>query len=228
MAGLDHGERTVFVPDIDPSKTTLGFSYIYHDIYYDDAEKNHGKVSSPDDLITPLVAGDAHRFVSGKNRFAWLRDEIHKIVELSKPKYVRLLPNCLEVEKIAGRCEELQSMANQINPDIAFVQYKPPQSPNVCYLGYFHPVLNSDGYVYPCDSCVLNKEANHSFASPWRICRWDEIGQIYDKPMASLIKNPHSQCPGCVFHKTNNLLEEIHRGEHQDVTSDSYEHPNFI
>jgi len=32
MSGLDHKEGVVYVPDIDKSKTTLGFSYVAHDI----------------------------------------------------------------------------------------------------------------------------------------------------------------------------------------------------
>ena len=54
MSGLDHKRKIVEVPDIDKSKTTLGFSYVYHDIYYEPLDPNHGKVSSIDDLISPI------------------------------------------------------------------------------------------------------------------------------------------------------------------------------
>ncbi len=75
---------------------------------------------------------------------------------------------------IPRRCEQLHGIADAVNrvcgAEIAFVQQKPPKAPHACYLGYVHPVLNCDGYVYPCDSCVLNEAAGHSFSNPWRIC----------------------------------------------------------
>jgi MoaA/NifB/PqqE/SkfB family radical SAM enzyme len=228
MSGLDHKELEVFVPDIDNSKTTLGFSYVYHDIYYDDAEPNHGKVSSLADLITPLDDKSKNRVVLGKDRLPWIQDEIGKYVRKYNPKYVRLLPNCLEVDKISERCEELDKVARAIDPNVVFVQYKPPESPNVCYLGYLHPVLNSDGYVYPCDSVVLNIAANHAFAKPWRVCQWDEIGELYKKPVQSLIKDPRKLCPGCVFHRSNNLLEKVRNGMATPMPTEELEHPNFI
>jgi MoaA/NifB/PqqE/SkfB family radical SAM enzyme len=228
MSGLDHPEQMVYVPDIDTSKVTLGFSYVYHDIYYDEAEKNHGKISTPRDLITPLNANT--KILYGKDRLEWLTEEIKKIVEQYKPKYVRILPNCLEVDKIASRCEELTKIAEAIQSKTVFVQYKPPQSPNVCYLGYFHPVLNSDGYVYPCDACVLNAAANHSYASPWRVCKWDEVAKLYDEnlPIKSLIKNPHEQCPECFNGKMNNLMEQVKHGLDVASPEEDFEHKNFI
>jgi len=123
-------------------------------------------------------------------------------------------------------------MANAIDPKVVFVQYKPPEAPPACYLGYLHPVLNSDGYVYPCDSCVLNKAAGHKFAEPWRICRWDEIAKIYEPrapgDVKSLIKDPSKLCPGCVFTKSNTLLTEIRHTSTPLLAPQMAEHPNFV
>jgi hypothetical protein len=226
MSGLDHKEREVFVPDIDQTKTTLGFSYVYHDIYHEPLEENHGKVSSLEDIKTPI--SNETKIEYGKDRLPWIKDKIAKYVEKYSPRYVRLLPNCLEISKIKDRCDELRTISNEINPNIVFVQYKPPESPNVCYLGYVHPVLNSDGYVYPCDSCVLNAAADHKFAEPWRICRWDEIATIYNNPVRSLIGDPKKQCPGCVFTKSNLLLEKVRNGMETPLPQKAFEHPNFI
>lgn len=225
MAGLDHEEKKVSIPNIDRDKTTLGFSYVFHDIYRAPSEPHHGKVSTEEDWLkyssTPLSVWKA------EDRIEELTKQIAEIVEIHQPKYVRLLPNCLEPGLIKSRCETLQKMANAINPKVVFVQYKPPAAPPACYLGYLHPVLNCDGYVYPCDSCVLNKSAEHKFAVPWRVCRWDEIGELYKQPVRSLIKDTKALCPGCVFTKSNELLVEVKNGmdlpEPQPVT-----HPNFV
>lgn len=226
MSGLDHAEGVVYVPDINPDKTTLGFSYVAHDIYEVPEEPNHGKVSTLEDLAAfrPIDSVAPRTF---EDRYGTIRDQIAAIVERHKPTYVRLLPNCLEVSRIPDRCDKLRAMAASIDPNIVFVQFKPPEAPPACWLGYLHPVLNSDGYVYPCDSCVLNKSAGHKFAEPWRMCKWDEIGTLYSKPARSLIKNPAGTCPGCVFTASNKLLQTIVDGAPLQAPSE-VQHPNFV
>ena len=225
MSGLDHKENEVYVPDIDPTKTTLGFSYVAHDIYEVPEEPNHGKVSTPEDLAEH--GGRARSVRTFEERKATIMSQVTEIVSRYSPSYVRLLPNCLEVSRIKDRCEQLQTIADSIDPSVVFVQYKPPEAPPACYLGYLHPVLNSDGFVYPCDSCVLNKAAGHKFAEPWRMCRWDQISELYSKPARSLIKDPSKLCPGCVFTKSNQLLTGIANGEPLQAPQPT-EHPNFI
>jgi wyosine [tRNA(Phe)-imidazoG37] synthetase (radical SAM superfamily) len=226
MAGLDHDERKVHVPDIDKSKTTLGFSYVLHDTYHVKEEPNHGKVSTLLDVgkWTPTKIEYAN------DRLPWIEEQIKKYVEEYSPTYVRALPNCLENDKIPERCEKLQEMADRINPDVVFVQYKPGVSPscNKCWLGYIHPVLNSDSFVYPCDACVLNKSADHKFANPWRMCHWSEIGEFYNRPMESLIKDPKTQCPQCVFSKTVDLLDNVKNGIELPIPNVVPTHPNFV
>ena len=225
MSGLDHKENEVYVPDVDPSKTTLGFSYVAHDIYEVPEEPNHGKVSTPEDLAEH--GGRARSVRTFEERKDTLMSQIAEIVSRHHPSYVRLLPNCLEVSRIKDRCNQLQEIADSIDPAVVFVQYKPPEAPPACYLGYLHPVLNSDGFVYPCDSCVLNKAAGHKFAEPWRMCRWDQISELYSRPAKSLIKDPSKQCPGCVFTNSNLLLQEVVNGVPLQPPSPTT-HENFI
>ncbi len=229
MSGLDHEEREVYVPDIDESKTTLGFSYVGHDIYLEPADPHHGKVSRPADLIS----GARAPMLTFEERLVELTTHIAQYIKVYHPRYVRLLPNCLEPELISRRCGTLHAMAEEINSDVgsevAFVQYKPPKAPHACYLGYIHPVLNCDGYVYPCDSCVLNEAAGHSFANPWRVCHWSDVASIYDAPVRSLIADPSKTCPGCVFTNSNEILRDVVNGE-VDLTPSATtpEHMNFV
>lgn len=230
MSGFDHPEDCVYVPDFDKSRTTLGFSYVLHDIYTEPGDENHGKVSTLADLKTP---GAEQTKFAAVDRLATLTEQIHGIVAEHHPAYVRLLPNCLEPPKIAERCELLRKMAETVNRavgyDPMFVQYKPPSAPKKCYLGYIHPVLNSDGFVYPCDSCVLNETADHKFANPWRICHWSEIGKLFEAPVRSLIVDPSTQCPGCVFPKSNALLQEVVEGTIDlSPPSEIPSHVNFV
>ena len=228
MAGLDHEENEVYVPDIDPAKTTLGFSYVAHDIFHEPADPHHGKVSTHADLIT-LDRSTCKPTWKFEDRIQTLTEQIGHYVRTYKPKYVRVLPNCLEPSLIAHRCDLLQKMADAIDPDIVFVQQKPPKAPHACYLGYVHPVLNCDGYVYPCDSCVLNEAAGHSFANPWRICHWKDVAKIYEEPVRSLIADPAKTCPGCVFSTSNEILRGVVDGT-ADITPPNVmpTHVNFV
>jgi organic radical activating enzyme len=231
MSGLDHEEREVYVPDVNPKRTALGFSYVAHDIYNEPEDPYHGKVSRKADLQSgPLVRPPDHPFEA---RREWLLDKFVDYCRRHEPRYLRLLPNCLEPELIPARAKQLRQMADAINfrlkKSVAFVQYKPPAPPKACYLGYIHPVLNCDGYVYPCDSCVLNEAAGHQFANPWRVCRWDEVARIYEEPVRSLIADPKKTCPGCVFTKSNEILGGVVDGS-ADLTPPTHtpEHVNFV
>lgn len=227
MAGLDHAEDGVYVPDVNHSKTTLGFSYVAHDIYIETADKKHGKVSRQADLMS----GDLNRKPTWRfeDRIDHLTNQIRKYVKRTKPKYVRLLPNCLEPSLIPKRCEQLQRMADDIDPSVVFVQYKPPKAPKTCYLGYIHPVLNCDGFIYPCDSCVLNEAAGHQFNQTWRVCHWSDVATMYEKPVNSLIKDPAQQCPGCVFSSANRILGTVVDGTANISPPETQpEHVNFV
>lgn len=232
MSGLDHEEKEVYVPDIDPEKTTLGFSYVAHDLYIETADPYHGKVSRQLDLIS----GDKEREpnVYFEERIDELKKQITHYTKVYKPRYVRLLPNCLEPELIPARCKQLDEMARFINfrvdRDVAFTQFKPPQAPKACYLGYIHPVLAPSGYVMPCDSHCLNESADHKLGGePWRICHWSEVGKLYENPVRSLIDNPAKTCPGCVFSLGNTILEGVVNGT-VDITPpvDTPFHLNFV
>lgn len=227
MAGLDHKENEVFVPDIDHSKTTLGFSYVAHDIYEMPVEPYHGKVSTLEDVESNGGMSRVSNRRMFEDRIPELTRQIGDLVRKHKPRYARVLPNCLQPPLIAKRCEQLQAMADAIDPSVVMVQYKPPAAPPNCFLGYLHPVLNCDAFVYPCDSCVLQVDAHHKFAVPWRVCRWDEIGALYSQPARSLIKDTKKLCPQCVFTKSNLLLQGVVDGAPLQPPS-AAEHRNFI
>jgi MoaA/NifB/PqqE/SkfB family radical SAM enzyme len=232
MSGLDHDEDEVFVPDIDQAKTTLGFSYVAHDIYDAPEDKAHGKVSTEAD-VAALGQLEGRRVQRFNDRIPKLYKQLTRYCSINKPKYLRLLPNCLEPSLIESRCHQLGTIARCINLDlgaeVAFVQNKPPAAPKACYLGYVHPVLNSDGYVYPCDSCVLNEAAGHQFGHSWRVCHWSEVEKIYREPVRSLINDPAAQCPGCVFSNSNAVLGGVVDGT-ADMSPPSAvpEHVNFV
>jgi len=226
MSGLDHDERTVYVPDIDPNKTTLGFSYVYHDIYHEKNETHHGKVATPEEVIEP-----GQKIEMAIDRIPWLTEQFKHYVGKHSPTYLRLLPNCNQPALIDERCELLRSVANEVDPTVAFVQYKKPKAPHACYLGYIHPVLNSDGFIFPCDSTVLAAAAinrhNHKFDTPWRVCHWTEIGEYFSRPVKSMVDSQRL-CAGCVFNISNAILERVVEGGDFTPPETPVLHQNFV
>ena len=225
MSGLDHNhkEQEVFVPDFDPTKTALGFSWIMSDSYEEPTHK-HGWVSTPED-----VKGDpeSRSFVDAESRLPWVEERIKHYVEKHNPRYVRLLCNCLQPERIPERHRILTEMAARIDPVRVFSQNKPPRQPKKCFKVLTRPCLNADGFVFPCDSTVLNRTAGHKFGSEWRICRGEDVGDMLDNP--SKYQMPESICPGCVFADQVDLINDIVGGRETPMPEGvPPEHANFV
>ena len=225
MAGLDanHKEQQVYVPDFDQSKTTLGFSWIMSDSYEEPSHK-HGWVSTPEDIRTEM---DDRKVVYALDRLPWIEEQVRIYVEKHNPKYVRLLCNCLQPNQIAERHVVLQGMAERINPQVVFSQNKPPRQPKKCFKILTRPCLNADSWVYACDSVVLNRTAGHKFDSLWRVCTWDQVGELYANP--SKFEMPDEICPGCVFADQVDLINDIVGGAEFPVpVGEPPSHINYI
>lgn len=225
MAGIDanHSEQEVFVPDFDRTKCSLGFSWVMADLYEEPSHK-HGWVSTPEDIKTEMPN---RRVIYVEDRMPFIEEKIRYYVETYKPDYLRGLANCLQPDLIDRRHKLLSEMAERVNPDIVFSQWKPPAQPRVpCAKIFPHPVLNCDGFVYPCDSTVLQRTANHRFGSAWRVCRWDEIGELYKNPIRQVI--PNDICPQCVFTEQVELIGAIIGGMETPAPSSEPTHSSFV
>lgn len=225
MSGLDHNhrEQQVFVPDFDPSKTTLGFSWIMSDSYEEPSHK-HGWVSTPEDIKTPM---ENRRVIKATDRLPWIEEQVASYVEKHSPQYVRLLCNCLQPEQIPERHAILSDMAKRINPEVVFSQFKPPRQPRKCFKVFPHPCLNSCGGVFSCDSVVLNRDAGHKFGSKWRICEASQIKELYAHP--ERFNMPDGWCPGCVFADQVDLLYDIRNGAQTPLPDGPPpQHVNFV
>ena len=123
--------------------------------------------------------------------------------------YVRMLPDCnLETAELETMHAKLRKVTQQLG-DPFFHQYKTHKTPAECHLGRVHPVLYTDGNIYPCDSLVLNSPPDDKkFHKQFALCRWDEVVRFYSQPIhGSLIDT--RQCPHCVFCRQNELLAVI-------------------
>jgi MoaA/NifB/PqqE/SkfB family radical SAM enzyme len=149
--------------------------------------------------------------------------KVKEFVKKYNPEYVRLLPDCnLSDEKLEEEHQKLHKLAEELGKPY-FHQYKTHRQPKECHLGRVHPVLYTDGMIYPCDSLVLNSPLNdRKFHQEYALCKWDDIKKFRDSIIeGSLIDT--TKCPNCVFARQNDLLSEIIYGDKEGV-----KHLNFI
>jgi MoaA/NifB/PqqE/SkfB family radical SAM enzyme len=145
--------------------------------------------------------------------------------------YVRMLPDCnLPTQELEKAHEKLHAVAESLGAPF-FHQYKTHETPPECHLGRVHPVLYTDGNIYPCDSLVLNSpEDDKKFHDDFALCRWDEVGEFYDRPNEGSLVDTKN-CPKCVFAKQNDLLRKIIDGGVKPLSpeeSKALVHKNFI
>jgi organic radical activating enzyme len=162
--------------------------------------------------------------------------EVSNIADRVNATYIRVLPDCrISNENIENEQKMLELFCEKINiiDKRYFFQHKfvkTPSSP-VCYQAYFRPYLHEDGYVYPCDSVVLNNE-KYRFIRKYRICEAKDILWFLNRGNGNTIAmkfSPGEDCPGCVFHDTVDILND-HLGKQnkRKLHERKFVHEQFI
>lgn len=137
-------------------------------------------------------------------------------------KYIRVLPDCRH-ENLPMWHEKIDSIFD----DRFMHQYKIHSTPNmdVCHQSYFRPYLHESGWVFPCDSVVLNNSPG-MFLDKYRLCRYDEIDE-YLKGNILPKFTPRNDCHGCVFSDNLKLLDTwVKTGEMGEI--EDLEHADFV
>ncbi|MDD5489633.1 MAG: radical SAM protein [Candidatus Moranbacteria bacterium] len=167
--------------------------------------------------------------LTSKKTIKKIQNKIEELSSRSRVEYVRLLPDCnLETEELEKAHKKLREMTKKLGLPF-FHQYKTHITPFECHLGRVHPVLYTDGYIYPCDSLVLNSPVgDKKFHQSYALCRWDEVNKYFTgKIRGTLIDT--KKCPHCVFSRQNKLLFEIINADCAFPEIDrKFKHVNFI
>lgn len=160
---------------------------------------------------------------------ARIKNKIKEISSTNKVEYVRLLPDCnLATDKLEAAHEELRKITKKLGSPF-FHQYKIHSRPAECHLGRVHPVLYVDGYIYPCDSLVLNSPADDKkFHKEFALCKWDEVDKFYSKKVKGTLIDTQ-KCHHCVFSRQNALLSDIINTDKKiPKPNNKLKHINFI
>jgi MoaA/NifB/PqqE/SkfB family radical SAM enzyme len=189
----------------------------------------------PDIAIPPLAGGVTLGFsyiVNSRTTqevLERIREKVEVVGRRTPVAYVRLLPDCnLETAALEAAHQSLRRLTEELGPPF-FHQYKIHERPPECHLGRVHPVLYTDGFIYPCDSLVLNSPSDDKkFHRDFALCRWNEVEAFYRRPVAGSLVDTR-KCPHCVFARQNRLLREILYGAEPVMALEGdIQHVNFI
>jgi len=175
---------------------------------------HQSKISLPVDLLKRgTVVGCS--MVCSQFTKLWDLLEAQKVSTRLGAKYVRLLPDCMDIgnefEAVHGRIDRLIEL---IDDKTFFRQNKYHRKPNcsTCHQSYFRPYLSEQRYhgndlpgsVYPCDSVVLNGQAER-FEDKFQICHANDVAKYLNREI-SLPIDPSKDCTECVFTDTVEML----------------------
>jgi MoaA/NifB/PqqE/SkfB family radical SAM enzyme len=146
--------------------------------------------------------------------------KVQKLADEYNVRYVRVGVDCLlEDNELEEVHQKTARMVEEFGDKRFFHQYKKHSTPEKCYLGYFHPILYCDGYIYPCDSLVLN-DGQARFGDEYRLCHADDIIEtLYSGPADETLIDCQRLCNSCVWRAHNDTLIAVKR---------ETEHPEFI
>lgn len=168
---------------------------------------------------------------------------VSRVADRVGASYVRVLPNCLlPQDRLFERHRELDALLAKTGDPRFFHQDKNHRAPScsTCHQSFFRPYLSEEpnpwdgkpGTVFPCDSVVLNAPAPGSegygkFMSKYALCRPDEVLDYLDGKRSHAF-DPRSDCHGCVFTDTVEMLGRWKETGEGEFRSDPLVHEEFV
>lgn len=178
---------------------------------------------------------------SGDNKDPEFVRAVAAFAQRHSVSYVRVLPDCmLPQEQLVREHQELVSMLGDVpGGERFFHQFKVHAAPcqSKCHQSYFRPYLSEavdpdtgkPGLVFPCDSVVLNDQAQR-FKPLFALCPPEGILDYLD----ARIPQPFDatlHCSGCVFTRNVDMLDRFVRGEEDrfaEFANTEVRHENFV
>lgn len=178
---------------------------------------------------------------SGENKDPEFLRRVGEIADAHGVSYVRVLPDCMLPQAQLIREHEglTELFASMRGGGRFFHQFKVHGAPcqSTCHQSFFRPYLSEavdpvtgkPGLVFPCDSVVLNDQAQ-KFRPRFALCSPEEILDYMDGKIAQPF-DATVHCAGCVFTRNVDMLDRYVRGA-EDRTGEyahtEVNHVNFV
>lgn len=191
------------------------------------------RVNLATEYINPdAVTGCSLVYVGRQGNRKFLQD--CKVVATAlAARYVRVLPDCmLQGDDLARAHAEIADALAELDDQRFFHQHKTHGTVKAaaCHQSRFRPYLSEEGggTVFPCDSLVLNNQAAR-FAERFKLCSALEVEAWLRREIVPGF-DPRTDCTGCVFADTVNMLDDWQRGtvDRFDDYREPMQHENFV
>jgi MoaA/NifB/PqqE/SkfB family radical SAM enzyme len=209
--GLEVGMITngLLVKKVLKPSTLDKLTWLRVSLSYLDKENFYTPPEVVDDIDLPKIKG-VLGFSYVWNEFS-TEQKLEKIAQLAERygvRFVRIVPNCLNVEEQARFKQTVNAHIENINKkfgkEVLFFQTKDYSVHPNCYIGWLKPYLNCDGYFYHCSAVPLY---NQKFTPHWRMGAYNEVRKIWSQ------KGPFNACkcePGkCFYAEQNRILDSL-------------------
>ena len=178
---------------------------------------------------------------SGDNKDPEFLRGVAAFAERHAVSYVRVLPDCmLPQDALVREHQELVRMLGSVAGGQRFFhQFKVHGSPcqSKCHQSYFRPYLSEavdpatgkPGLVFPCDSVVLNDQAQ-KFRPRYALCAPEQVLDYMDGKIAQAF-DATVHCTGCVFTRNVDMLDRYVRGgeeRFEQHAGEEMHHANFV
>lgn len=184
-----------------------------------DGMKNHKYQDKFPDLPERLKGKLGFSYVWGPHSRPEVLDKIADYAKTNQVDFVRIVPDCLDVEKQHEFRENVRGMIadynKKIGRDVMFFQSKRYDVHSSCRIGFLKPYANADGYLYHCSAVPLYHQ---KFMANWRMGSIKEVDKIWTPENISKGFNTSSCEYGkCFLAPQNEILDAVKKqGVHRD------------
>jgi organic radical activating enzyme len=199
------------------------------------------RIQVPRDRLGPQTTVGMSVCYSGENKDPHFLRAVAEIADRHDVSYVRVLPDCMlpQPQLIREHQELTRLFATLAGSHRFFHQFKVHAAPcqSKCHQSFFRPYLSEAvdprtgkaGLVFPCDSVVLNEQAQ-AFRPKFALCAPEEVLDYLD----GRIPQPFDatrDCSGCVFTRNVDMLDAYVRSgqdRFQEFAHAEVHHVNFV
>ena len=203
--------------------------------------KWESKIVVPTDRVGPRTTVGMSLCFSGDNKDVGFLKKVGEIAEAHRVSYVRVLPDCMlpQADLLREHAGLRELFASMTGGERFFHQYKIHGAPtqSKCHQSFFRPYLSEElnpdtgtpGTVFPCDSVVLNDQAQ-KFKHTFALCPPEKILDYMDGKLAQRF-DATEHCTGCVFTRNVDILDAyVREGVDRFAEFEGAEvnHANFV
>lgn len=139
--------------------------------------------------------------------FTATQDNVHHLPSLcgAAERYgwtVKVEPDWFGVQDGSLRQQIADTLGDYTRVFLDPVEPATGRVPGPCYMHLVKPFLYTDGWLYACP-CAVGQ--CHDVASPFRVCRMEDVAVYYARQPAPLIL----ACQSCKYHEHNQVAESV-------------------